>query len=120
MFNSFSFLLPGIDSINVASQRISLQVSPADGKFDIVWKVNGNSEEGETLTLPEDISGDDRIEVTVSSDCGASDQANIFVVREPVPTVVVSTVVSTVEPTMTCATPSASKYMYSTYMVEHM
>ena len=61
---------------------ISVEVSPKNEEFDIEWKFNGEimaDENDATFSLPLNVTGNDQVEVIVSSDCGATARASIFV-----------------------------------------
>ena len=60
---------------------ISVVVTPSNEEFEFEWKFNGElvaNESDATFSLPLSVSGNDQVEVIVSSDCGAA-RANIFV-----------------------------------------
>ena len=64
--------------------------------FKFEWKVNGevvqdDDENNEMPSLPLSSIEGNSIEVTVSSDCGASDTATVFVIREDVTTTTTTT-----------------------------
>ena len=62
--------------------QIRVVVSPKNEEFKFDWKFNGQimaDENDATFSLPLNITGNDRVEVTVSSDCGAIARASIFV-----------------------------------------
>ena len=110
---------------------IILEVSPKDEIFQFEWRVNGEvvqDEDGENskmFSLPFDLSEDDPgedapdedepIEVRVSSDCGASDTATIFIVREMPPTI------STEQcPTTSTGSTSTGKYIHKIHTLLEM
>ena len=57
-------------------------LTPSNEEFDFEWKFNGELVAGEsdaTFLLPPGVTGNDQVEVIISSDCGATASANIFV-----------------------------------------
>ena len=96
-------------------------MSPDNAEFHFDWNVNGIEVNaiGKILPLQQNVSGDIPIEVTVSSDCGASDAATIFVEREfidptdptePCPTV-------TTMPATVTTMLATGKHMYNTLVM---
>ena len=87
-------------------------MSPDNVDFQIDWKGNevGPGATGKMLPLPQNVSGDNPIEVNVSSDCGASDKATIFVKIIDIP-----------DPTEPCpmvtTTSATGKHVYNTLVI---
>ena len=61
---------------------ISVVVTPSNEEFDFEWKFNGEivaDEKDALFTLPLSVTDNDQVEVIISSDCGATARASIFV-----------------------------------------
>ena len=81
VFDVSSFFL-AIDSMQLVDGMIKVVVTPSSEQFHFEWKYNGDivtDEKDELFFLPPSITGNDHVEVEVSSDCGATARANIFV-----------------------------------------
>ena len=61
---------------------ITVVVTPRNEEFNYEWKLNGETmpdENDAIFPLPLTVSGNDLVKVVVSSDCGATASASIFV-----------------------------------------
>ena len=72
-----------------ADGMLSVAVAPRNLDFKYEWKFNGTimaDEKGATIPLPPSASGGNQVEVLVSSDCGATARASIFMLMDSIST----------------------------------
>ena len=78
---------------------IRVVVRPSSEEYDFEWKLNGEIVAGEndpTFALPLNITGNDQVEIIISSDCGATARANILVLTYYISTPTIASQVVTI------------------------